>query len=93
MRHNMGAAASLQRKMAEPSTLGHSTEVAHCEVCRDGTLEFILGGYGQTLEVCTNRQCVNHIPHRPQPTDLGPSKRNKPGDGKKAALLFDSYTK
>jgi hypothetical protein len=41
-----------------------SLETAHCGVCKE-ELEFDAGKFGQTIERCRNRRCVNHVWHAP----------------------------
>lgn len=51
------------------------TQVAPCLIC-GAELRFTTGEYGQTLEICTRRGCVNAVPHRPQP-DLSSNVRKR----------------
>lgn len=55
------------------------TETAKCQICKS-VLEFSVGKFGASVERCTNRHCLNHLPHRPQPDSLGPI-RALPGFG------------
>lgn len=57
-------------------------EVAACSDCK-ADLRFVIGDYGQTLEICTNRRCPGHVPHavRPDPAQVKApfvSRRRKP---------------
>lgn len=48
---------------------------ALCSCCR-AELRFLLGEFGQTLEICDTRGCPNSIPHRPRP-DLSAARRRR----------------
>lgn len=54
-------------------------ETAKCGICKS-VLEFGVGFYGQSVEKCSNRKCLNHHPHRPIPDSIAP-KRALKGEG------------
>lgn len=55
-------------------------ETAKCRICKS-VLEFGVGQHGVSLERCSNRRCLNHAPHRPQPDSLDLPRRAMHGFG------------